>query len=253
MPYPISPMQGNCAVVGARLVACSMPMPTRSPRPSSCGRCSASRCRACWPRRLPALDERARDFIAASPFLVMATTGADGSCDAGPKGGPAGFVRVLTDTRLLVPEFPGNRRFDGVQNLVTRPGIGLLFVVPGISETLRVNGFARLTRDPELLDGLRGRRAAALVRRGRRGAAGLQPLRQGVRTRPAVAARDLARRRRRPQPEPDDRRRAPRTRGAANRTCGARSRRRMSPACSTASPPRTARGPPPRRARHATT
>jgi PPOX class probable FMN-dependent enzyme len=74
------------------------------------------------------------------------------ACDAGPKGGPPGFVRVLSDTRLLIPEFPGNRRFDGVQNLVTRPGIGLLFVVPGISETLRVNGFARLTREPELLE-----------------------------------------------------------------------------------------------------
>jgi PPOX class probable FMN-dependent enzyme len=99
----------------------------------------------------PTLDERAVEFIAASPFLVMATTGSDGSCDSGPKGGPAGFVRVLADTRLLVPEFPGNRRFDGVQNLVHRPGIGLLFVVPGLSETLRVNGFARLTREPELL------------------------------------------------------------------------------------------------------
>lgn len=103
-------------------------------------------------KETPALDERARAFIAAAPLLVMATTGADGSCDAGPKGGPPGFVRVLADTRLLVPEFPGNRRFDGVQNLVTRPGIGLLFVVPGISETLRVNGMASLTREPELLD-----------------------------------------------------------------------------------------------------
>jgi uncharacterized protein len=103
-------------------------------------------------KELPALDERAVAFIAASPFLVMATTGADGSCDAGPKGGPPGFVRVLDDTRLLIPEFPGNRRFDGVQNLVQRPGIGLLFVVPRMSETLRVNGFATLTRDPELLD-----------------------------------------------------------------------------------------------------
>jgi PPOX class probable FMN-dependent enzyme len=103
-------------------------------------------------KEAPALDERAREFIAASPFLVMATTGADGSCDAGPKGGPPGFVHVVADTRLLVPEFPGNRRFDGVQNLVERPGIGLLFVVPGLSETLRVNGYARLTRDPELLD-----------------------------------------------------------------------------------------------------
>jgi PPOX class probable FMN-dependent enzyme len=103
-------------------------------------------------KEMPALDDRAREFIAASPFLVMATTGEDGSCDSGPKGGPAGFVRVQADTRLLVPEFPGNRRFDGVQNLVHRPGIGLLFVVPGISETLRVNGFARLTREPGLLE-----------------------------------------------------------------------------------------------------
>jgi PPOX class probable FMN-dependent enzyme len=102
-------------------------------------------------KETPALDRRARDFMASSPLLVMATTGEDGTCDAGPKGGPAGFVHVVSDTRVLVPEFPGNRRFDGVQNLVDRPGIGLLFVVPGISETLRVNGFARLTRDPELL------------------------------------------------------------------------------------------------------
>jgi PPOX class probable FMN-dependent enzyme len=93
-------------------------------------------------KEMPALDEPTREFIAAAPFLVTATTGPDGSCDAGPKG----------DTRLLIPEFPGNRRFDGVQNLVARPGIGLLFVVPGISETLRVNGFARLSRAPALLD-----------------------------------------------------------------------------------------------------
>jgi PPOX class probable FMN-dependent enzyme len=103
-------------------------------------------------KEMPALDAQTKAFIAAAPFLVMATTGADGSCDAGPKGGPPGFVHVLSDTRLLIPEFPGNRRFDGVQNLVTRPGIGLLFVVPGISETLRVNGNAHLTRDPDLLE-----------------------------------------------------------------------------------------------------
>jgi PPOX class probable FMN-dependent enzyme len=103
-------------------------------------------------KEMPELDEQTRAFIAASPFLVMATTGADGSCDAGPKGGRPGFVHVVSDTRLLIPEFPGNRRFDGVQNLVARPGIGLLFVVPGISETLRVNGNARLSRDPDLLE-----------------------------------------------------------------------------------------------------
>jgi PPOX class probable FMN-dependent enzyme len=87
-----------------------------------------------------------------SPFLVMATTAADGSADASPKGGPPGFVQVIDERRLVVPEFPGNRRFDGLANLATRTGVGLLFLVPGITETLRVNGFARLTRDPMLCD-----------------------------------------------------------------------------------------------------
>jgi PPOX class probable FMN-dependent enzyme len=101
-------------------------------------------------KELPALDERAAAFVATAPFLVMATGAPDGSMDASPKGGPPGFVKVLDDARLAIPEFPGNRRLDGVANLVERPGIGLLFVVPGITETLRVNGLARLTRDPEL-------------------------------------------------------------------------------------------------------
>jgi PPOX class probable FMN-dependent enzyme len=101
-------------------------------------------------KETPALDERAIAFIGTSPFLVLATGSPDGSTDASPKGGPPGFVRVLDDRRLLLPEFPGNRRLDGVQNLVERAGAGLLFIVPGITETLRVNGSARLTRDPEL-------------------------------------------------------------------------------------------------------
>jgi PPOX class probable FMN-dependent enzyme len=101
-------------------------------------------------KEVSSLDERAVAFIDASPFIVMATGAADGSADASPKGGPAGFVKVLSPTRLLVPEFPGNRRLDGADNLETRAGIGLLFFVPGITETLRVNGEARLTRDPEL-------------------------------------------------------------------------------------------------------
>jgi uncharacterized protein len=101
-------------------------------------------------KETPELDERSTAFIAAAPFLVMATSAADGSADASPKGGPPGFVKVLGPQRLAIPEFPGNRRLDGVQNLVERPGIGLLFIVPGITETLRVNGVARLTRDPAL-------------------------------------------------------------------------------------------------------
>src|SRR6059058_3806179 len=79
----------------------------------------------------PTLDERAAAFIAVAPFLVLATGSPDGSSDASPKGGPPGFVRVLAPNRVVVPEFPGNRRLDGVQNLVARPGVGLLFVVPG--------------------------------------------------------------------------------------------------------------------------
>jgi uncharacterized protein len=102
-------------------------------------------------KELQALDERAISFIASAPFLVLATSAADGSSDASPKGGPPGFVKVLDEKRLALPDFPGNRRFDGWTNLVERPGIGLLFVIPGITETLRVNGTARLSRDPDLL------------------------------------------------------------------------------------------------------
>ena len=96
------------------------------------------------------LDARGRAFIEASPFAMLATTAADGTVDVSPKGGPGGFARVLGPTRLVLPEFPGNRRLDGVQNLVERDGVGLIFVIPGISETLRVNGRGRVTRDPEL-------------------------------------------------------------------------------------------------------
>jgi PPOX class probable FMN-dependent enzyme len=99
-----------------------------------------------------ALDERTRGFIEAASFLVLATAGADGSCDASPKGGPPGFVKVLDERRVLLPEFSGNRRFDGLQNLRGQPHVGLLFMIPGITETLRVNGVARLTRDPALLE-----------------------------------------------------------------------------------------------------
>jgi PPOX class probable FMN-dependent enzyme len=98
------------------------------------------------------LDERSRAFIASAPFLVLATFGADGSADVSPKGGPPGFVVVRSDTRIAIPEFPGNRRVDGLKNLVERSGVGIIFIVPGITETLRVNGVARVTRDPALLE-----------------------------------------------------------------------------------------------------
>jgi uncharacterized protein len=97
------------------------------------------------------LDDHFRAFIARSPFLLMATSGTDGTCDVSPKGDAPGFVLVLDDRRLVIPDRPGNKRFDGMQNLLTNPHVGLIFLVPGREETLRVNGRAWITTDPELL------------------------------------------------------------------------------------------------------
>jgi len=99
-------------------------------------------------------DAQSRRFIALSPFLVMSTCGADGTCDVSPKGDTPGFVHVLDDTRLVIPERNGNRRFDSMKNLLTNPHVGVLFLVPGCDYTLRVNGRAWITRDPSLLEQL---------------------------------------------------------------------------------------------------
>ena len=103
-------------------------------------------------KQRPVLDEYCRAFIAYSPFVLMATAGADGGCDVSPKGDAPGFVIVLDERRLLIPDRPGNKRIDGMRNLLTNPHIGLLFVVPGREETLRINGRASITRDPGLLE-----------------------------------------------------------------------------------------------------
>jgi PPOX class probable FMN-dependent enzyme len=100
------------------------------------------------------LDEHCRRFLALSPFAVISSAAADGTCDASPKGGPAGFVRVLDDHRLLIPDATGNRRLDGLQNMLDNPSVGIVFLIPGMGETLRVNGRVELTRDPDLLVGL---------------------------------------------------------------------------------------------------
>lgn len=97
------------------------------------------------------IDGHFRAFIAASPFLLIATSGADGTCDVSPKGDAPGFVRVLDDTRLVIPDRNGNKRLDGITNLLANPRIGLLFMVPGRDETLRINGRACITNDPALL------------------------------------------------------------------------------------------------------
>jgi uncharacterized protein len=97
------------------------------------------------------LDRHCRNFIALSPFLVLATADAAGGVDASPRGDAPGFVQVLDDVTLLVPDRPGNNRVDSFGNILSHPGIGLLFMVPGLNETLRVNGTARLITDADLL------------------------------------------------------------------------------------------------------
>ena len=103
-------------------------------------------------KQLNRLDKHCRDFIARSPFLVIASADPSGRCDASPKGDAPGFVQVIDDTTLLIPDRLGNNRIDTLANLLARPGIGLIFFVPGINETLRVNGRACITTDPALLE-----------------------------------------------------------------------------------------------------
>jgi uncharacterized protein len=105
-----------------------------------------------WQKEIPALDDHCRAFIAHSPFLVLATAGPDGRCDASPRGGPPGFARVLDDHRLAFGDLPGNRRQDSHRNLIATGRAALLFMVPGRTETLRINGRACLTRDPDVLE-----------------------------------------------------------------------------------------------------
>jgi len=103
-------------------------------------------------KQLPALDAHCQAFIAHSPFLLLATANAAGQCDVSPKGDAPGFVLVLDDHHLFVPDRPGNRRLDGMRNLIENPHAGLIFLIPGREETLRVNGRAWVVRDPALLE-----------------------------------------------------------------------------------------------------
>src|SRR3989440_2234930 len=103
-------------------------------------------------KQLSHLDEYARRFLAAAPFCVLATSAADGSCDATPRGDEPGFARVLDDRTLAIPERPGNRRLDSLRNVLANPHVGLLFVIPGVPHTLRVNGTARVVGDAEFFD-----------------------------------------------------------------------------------------------------
>ena len=102
-------------------------------------------------KQLDRLDGHCRNFIAHSPLVVIGSTRAGRGTDVSPRGDAPGFARVLDDHTIAIPDRPGNNRLDTMSNIVTDAEVGLLFFIPGIDETLRVNGTARLTREPELL------------------------------------------------------------------------------------------------------
>lgn len=99
---------------------------------------------------LSEIDDICRAFIEKSPFVLLGSTDANGGMDVSPKGDPAGFVQVMDSKTLLIPDRPGNRRGDTLSNLIQNPSIGLLFLVPGRSDTLRVNGTAQIVRDQDV-------------------------------------------------------------------------------------------------------
>ena len=102
-------------------------------------------------KQIAALDKHARLFVERSPFALLSSSDAAGNCDVSPRGDGPGFVHILDDQTLLVPERPGNRRADTLTNVLENPHVGLLFLIPNVDETLRVNGSAQIVRDPELL------------------------------------------------------------------------------------------------------
>ena len=108
------------------------------------------------------LDVHARNFISLSPLCILSSANASGQADASPRGDPPGFVQVLDDKTLLLPDRPGNNQVDSLRNIVQNPGVGLLFFVPGMNETLRVKGKAEIVTDAELLEPMKERRRAPL-------------------------------------------------------------------------------------------
>jgi len=100
------------------------------------------------------IDEHARTLIAHSPFVLLATSAPDGSCDVSPRGDPAGSVLVLDEKTLVLADRPGNKLIDSFRNIVDNPHAGLLFLIPGMNETLRVNGRAKLVSDAPFFDEL---------------------------------------------------------------------------------------------------
>ncbi len=113
-----------------------------------------------WPseralnKQIDRLDKHCRAIIAKSPFLLLGTSDATGRCDVSPKGDYPGFVRVLDDRTVAIPDLPGNNRLDTLMNMLNNPQVGLIFMIPGMNETLRINGKVRLIRDAALLESM---------------------------------------------------------------------------------------------------
>jgi len=99
-----------------------------------------------------------REWLAHSPFCLIATSAADGSCDVSPKGDPPGFTKVLDDRTIAIPDRPGNKRIDGLRNILSNPHVGLIFFLPGRGDTLRINGRARIVREAPFLEEMVARR-----------------------------------------------------------------------------------------------
>jgi PPOX class probable FMN-dependent enzyme len=100
------------------------------------------------------LDKHCATFIARSPFMIIASADASGSMDVSPKGDPEGFVKILDETTLAIPDRPGNHRADTLENILENPRVGLFFLIPGKTEQLRISGSARIVRDSALMDSM---------------------------------------------------------------------------------------------------
>lgn len=104
-----------------------------------------------------------REWLAHSPLCLIATSGGDGSCDVSPKGDPPGFVKVLDERTVAIPDRPGNRRIDGFRNVLANPHVGLIHLVPGRGDTLRINGRARIVREAPFFDSMTVKRNRPLL------------------------------------------------------------------------------------------
>ena len=114
-------------------------------------------------KEIPRLDVHATRFISLSPLVVLASSGAGGDMDASPRGGQPGFVKVLDSSTLLIPDAPGNNRLDTLENIVSTGRLGMIFLVPGVDETLRINGRAVLSQEPADLQACADTRRSPMV------------------------------------------------------------------------------------------